>query len=125
MTMLTLTNPTIDYSFVNSISGKREYNNVWFFIKDMMGCVFDLSKNHESMWHNSADGKAFAFYRLAEFANKCYANGVDGIRIVQDDTLYDNIKTQRTYWGMTCDEATSTVKVSKGFMRVLINSDKA
>jgi hypothetical protein len=50
---------------------------------------------------------------------------VDGIRIVQDDTLYDNIKTQRTYWGMTCDEATSTVKVSKGFMRVLINSDKA
>lgn len=123
--MLTLTNPTIDYSFINTISGKRDSNNVWFFVKDMMGRVFNLSKNHDSIWHNCADGKAFAFYRLAEFARRCYDNGADSIRIVQDDTLYDNIKSQRTYWGMTCDEANSTVKVSKCFMRVLIDSEKA
>jgi hypothetical protein len=123
--MLTLTNPTIDYTFFNEISGQRDSRRVWLFIKDMMTRVFDLSKSHDSMWHNSADIKAGAFYYLAEFANKCYANGAENIRIVQDDSLFDRPKNQpNSYWGITFDEATATVKVSKGFMQILINSQK-
>lgn len=125
--MLTLTNPTIDYTFVNSISGKRDSNRAWHFVKEMMTRVFDLSKNHDSMWHNDADLKAYAFYRLAEFANKCYANGAEGIRIVQDDTLTDRSSSStrgHIYWGISCDETNATVKVSKGFMQVLIASAK-
>lgn len=127
--MLTLTNPTIEYSFTD-IYGKRSPNPAWIFVEDMMERVFNLSKTHESTIHNGAQDKALTFFRLAEFVRKCDANGAAGIRIVQDDKLSDpcswsSTKTSRFYWNFQCDDATNTITVSKNLMAVLINTAKA
>lgn len=127
--MLTLTNPTIEYSFTDSL-GKRTHNRAWNFVEDMMDRVFNLSKTHQSSIHNGAGDKALTFFRLAEFVRKCDTNGAAGIRIVQDDKLSDpcswsSTKTSRFYWAFICDEDTNTITVSKNLMAVLINADKA
>jgi hypothetical protein len=124
--MLTLTNPTINYTFTD-ISGRRSFHPAWLLAKDMMTRVFDLAKNHDSFFSNGANDKAMTFFKIAEFVRKCDANGADGITIVQDDKLSDPCswsftKTSPYYWAFICDEDTATITVSRNLMQVLIKS---